>query len=166
MNISEELQKLQQLHQSGAISDEEFAKAKARLLEGSAAPPLIDTGVVGMGDPHARLAEKTRQWAMFLHLSLLAGHLVPYAGLVLPIVIWQMKKSEMPGLDAHGKNVVNWIISFVTYSAICGLLFFIVIGIPLLIALGVIGLIFPIIAALKASNGEVWKYPLSFTILK
>ena len=35
MSIADELQKLQQLHESGAISDEEFAKAKARLLDGT-----------------------------------------------------------------------------------------------------------------------------------
>ena len=32
MNLAEELQKLQQLHQSGGINDEEFSRAKARLI--------------------------------------------------------------------------------------------------------------------------------------
>ena len=166
MNISEELQKLQQLHQSGAITEEEFAKAKAQLLAGSPQPVDSATAGVAVVDPGARLEQQTRQWATLLHISLLAGHIVPFLGLVLPIVLWQIKKTELPGIDIHGKNAVNWIISFVIYMAVAILLIFIVIGIPLVIALGVVGVVFPIIAAVKASNGEVWKYPLTITILK
>ena len=92
--------------------------------------------------------------------------MVPFAGLVLPIVIWQLKKAELPGIDVHGKNALNWILSKLIYMTVCVLLVFAVIGIPLLIALGVVAVIFPIIAAIKASNGEVWKYPLAITFLK
>jgi uncharacterized Tic20 family protein len=42
----------------------------------------------------------------------------------------------------------------------------VLIAIPLLIALGVIGIIFSIVAAIKANNGEVWKYPLAITFFK
>jgi hypothetical protein len=108
----------------------------------------------------------TRLWGMILHLSVLAGHVVPYAGLIAPIVIWQLKKNELPGIDQHGKNAVNWIISFIIYSVVCILLIFVIIGIPMMIILGVLGLIFPIIAGIKANNGEYWKYPLSITFFK
>ena len=104
---------------------------------------------------------EARQWALFLHLSLLAGYLIPLAGLVAPIIIWQLKKSDLPSLDAHGKVVANWVISQLIYAAICGLLIFVLIGFPLLIVLAVLGVIFPIIGAVKASDGEVWTYPLS-----
>ena len=114
----------------------------------------------------AALEQETRQWAMFLHLSLLAGFVVPYAGLIVPILIWQLKKAELPGLDVHGKNVLNWIISVTIYAIGCALLFFVFIGIPLLFALIVVGVVFPIIAGIKANQGEVWKYPLAITFLK
>jgi uncharacterized Tic20 family protein len=102
---------------------------------------------------------------MFLHLSLLAGFVLPFAGLIAPILIWQLKKQDLPGLDAHGKVVVNWIISAVLYGVVCVLLTFVVIGIPLLVALGVVGVVFPIIGGIKANNGEVWKYPLTITFV-
>ena len=102
-----------------------------------------------------------RQWATFLHLSLLAGLVVPGAGFVLPIILWQIKKDELPGIDAHGKVVVNWLISALIYGVICGMLFFLLIGIPLLCVLALLSLIFPIIGALRANEGVVWKYPLS-----
>jgi uncharacterized Tic20 family protein len=167
MNVTDELQKLQQLHQSGAINADEFALAKAKLLSGqpevspAAAAPPEATGVSS-----AAQEQQTRQWGLFLHLSVLAGFVVPIAGLVVPIVIWQLKKAELPGIDAHGKNVLNWIISAIIYAMVGVILVFAVIGTPLLIALGVIGVIFPIVAGIKANNGELWKYPLAITFLK
>jgi hypothetical protein len=108
----------------------------------------------------------TRQWAMFIHFGLLAGFVVPMAGLVVPIVLWQIKKEELPGVDIHGKIVTNWIISSVIYGAICIPLFFLIIGIPMLIALGICTIVFPIVGGIKANHGEVWPYPLSIQFLK
>ncbi len=156
MGISDEVERLQQLHQSGALSDEEFAQAKASLL---------NRGGSDQRDPQA-LARETNQWAMFLHLSLLAGFVVPLAGLVAPIVIWQIKKTELPEIDIHGKIVMNWIISAIIYAVLCLLLSFLIVGIPMLIALGILGVVFPIVGAVKAGGGEVWRYPLSIDFLK
>lgn len=114
-----------------------------------------------MHQPFPSADQETRQWATFLHLSSLAGVLVPGAGFVLPIVLWQLKKNELPGIDAHGKVVTNWIASSLIYGAICGMLVFVLVGLPLLGILAVLGLIFPIIGAIKANNGELWTYPLS-----
>jgi uncharacterized protein len=55
---------------------------------------------------------------MFIHLSLLTSLIAPYAGLVAPIAIWQLKKSELPEIDAHGKVVTNWILSMLIYQAL------------------------------------------------
>ena len=108
--------------------------------------------------------QQTRMWAMILHFSQFAGYLVPYAGLLAPILIWQLKKNELPGLDVHGKAVANWIISMVIYSAVCIVLVFFLIGIPLLILLGLVGIAYVIIGGIKASSGEVWTYPGSIKI--
>jgi uncharacterized Tic20 family protein len=166
MAISDELQKLEELHRTGALSDDEFANAKAAVLAGSAQAAAAGTsGAQAAQVPAVSKDIQTRQWAMFLHLSLLAGFLVPLAGLIVPIVIWQIKKEELPGLDAHGKVVVNWIISSIIYAILCCLLIIVLIGVPLLLALGVIAIVFPIIGAIKANDGVVWKYPLSITFL-
>ncbi len=119
---------------------------------------------IGAGSLSAK-DKDARQWAMYLHLSLLAGCLVPLAGLVAPIVIWQVKKDEYPVLDAHGKNALNWILSYLLYGFISVLLVFLFVGVFLLIALGVVGIIFPIIAALKANDGVLWKYPMSIRFM-
>ena len=69
-------------------------------------------------------------------------------------------------LEIHGKNVVNWIISSVIYAVGCIPLLFVFIGIPLLLALGVCAVVFPIMGAIKANDGVAWKYPLAITFLK
>ncbi len=112
------------------------------------------------------LQRQTNQWAMFLHFSLLAGSVVPLAGFVAPIVIWQLKKTEMPALDYHGKVAINWMLSQLIYLMVAGILTLVLIGIPLLILVIVCGIVFPIVGGIKANDGEVWPYPLSITFLK
>jgi uncharacterized Tic20 family protein len=100
-------------------------------------------------------------WAMFLHLSQLLGFLIPFAGLVVPILIWQIKKAEMPEIDVHGKNVVNWIISYMIYMVISVILVFAFVGVFLIPAVVITGVVFAIMGGVKANNGEVWEYPLA-----
>ncbi|MEL6189808.1 MAG: DUF4870 domain-containing protein [Myxococcota bacterium] len=119
-----------------------------------------------MGGADAAQEAETRQWAMILHLSLLGGLVVPLFGLVAPILIWQLKKDEMPGLDAHGKMVANWVISAFIYAVVGAVLSLVLIGILLLMALGVVSIVFPIIGGIKAKDGELWKYPLTIQFLK
>jgi uncharacterized Tic20 family protein len=106
------------------------------------------------------------QWAMFVHFSLFAGYIVPIAGLLLPIILWQIKKDQYPFVDVHGKIVVNWIISLVIYAAICAVLIFVVIGIVGFVLLGVLTIIFPIIGGIKANQGEVWEYPFTIKFIR
>lgn len=105
-----------------------------------------------------------RNWGMFLHFSVFASYVVPLAGLVVPILIWQLKKEEYPSIDAHGKNVMNFLISMLIYSFAAVLLTFVLIGIPALIVLAIAGVVMPIIAGIKANQGEIWKYPYTLTI--
>ena len=107
-----------------------------------------------------------KQMGMFLHLSQLLNLIIPMAGVIVPIVIWQTKKDEMPALDAHGKMVVNWFISSLIYCVISFVLTFVLIGILGFIAIGLMAVIFPIIGGIKANNGEFFEYPLTIKFLK
>ena len=107
-----------------------------------------------------QIERQTRIWAMLLHFSLFLGYIVPIAGLIAPILIWQIKKHELPGIEVHGRNVVNFIISMLFYSVIAILLCFFVIGFALLPILGLIAIVFPIIGGIKANDGEAWSYPM------
>lgn len=106
-----------------------------------------------------------RLWATILHLSLLSGLIIPLGGLIVPVVIYLIKKDELPGLEPHGHVVFNWIISAVIYAVICVLLMIVIIGFFLIWVLGLLALIFPIIGAIKANDGVVWHYPLAIRFL-
>ena len=119
---------------------------------------------------------ETRRLAVVMHLAHFAGWVVPVAGWLLPVVIWVMKKDELPAIDAHGKVVVNWLITQVLASALLGFLgivfFFLIVTIPLLIlvalasgALWIMGAVFAVVGAIKADQGEVWPYPASIRFL-
>jgi uncharacterized Tic20 family protein len=107
-----------------------------------------------------------KQMGLFLHLSQLANILIPFAGVIAPIVIWQMKKDEMPALDAHGKMIVNWMLSALIYGAVSFVLTFFIIGLLGFLALAIMGVVYPIVGGIKANNGELWEYPLTIKFLK
>ena len=109
---------------------------------------------------------ETKNWAMVLHLSLLSGLIVPLAGLIVPIVIYILKKDALPGIVPHGHVVLNWMVSALIYAVISMILIVIGIGILLLAALAILSIVFPIIGGVKASDGEVWSYPLSIKFFK
>ncbi len=102
---------------------------------------------------------------VFLHLSQLGGLILPLAGLILPLVMWLTNREEFPEVDAHGKMVMNWIISLIIYTIVGSLLTLLFIGIPLLIILALLAVIYPIIGAVRASRGELWTYPLTIRFI-
>lgn len=155
MTLGEEIEKLNSLKQNGAISEDEYQKAiKSVLAEHQSAREKF-SNVFGSASSDVNL------WSMFIHLSQFCGYIVPLAGMVVPIVLWQIKKTDSEMIDKHGRIVTNWIISELIYAIVFALLCLIIIGIPLLLVLSIVGIVFPIIGGIKANNGEVWPYPLS-----
>ncbi len=107
-----------------------------------------------------------KQMGMFLHLSRLLDAFVFPIGAIITIVLWQTQKDKMPALDAHGKMVTNWLISSVIYGAVSFILMFVLIGFLTGFTLWIMMIVFPIIGAVKANNGELWEYPLTIKFLK
>jgi uncharacterized Tic20 family protein len=157
MNRNDDLHQLEEDHRMGVLSDEEFARRKAQLREERLdQPPSFSS----------ELTPEARQWAMFIHFSQLANLVAPPVGLILPIVLWQIKKDQLPGIDAHGKMVTNFVISMAIYTFVSIALVFVLIGFVLLPIVGILGVVFPIIGGIKANNGEFWKYPLTIQFIK
>lgn len=152
MNKYDELSKLEELRAQGAITEEEFQQEKRKILNAS------DSRAVGGMD------EKT--YITLMHLSQFAGLLLPGLGFIAPIAMWLIKSNENPNVDKHGKNIANFMISMIIYAIVSGILVLFIIGIPMLIALAIIEIVFIIIASVKAANGEYWKYPLSIPFFK
>ncbi len=108
-----------------------------------------------------------RLWEILCHLTGLAGFILPPFGQIIgPLVIWLIKRNELPSVDEYGKEAVNFQISMTIYMFIAGILCFILIGIPLLIALVITDLVSIIVASLKASNGELFRYPATIRFIR
>ncbi len=120
----------------------------------------------------------SRNWAMGCHLSALALYLgIPFGNILGPMIIWLLKKDEFQLVDEQGKESLNFQISLLLYGAAAVILIFVfsitIILIPLAVILGMLLLVFGlvnlimiIVAALKVSNGEPFRYPLTMRLLK
>ncbi len=106
-------------------------------------------------------------WGMLCHLSALAGFIgVPFGNIVGPLVVWMIKKDELPFVDDQGKEALNFQISLTIYALVSGILILLLIGIVLLPAVLIFGLVMVIVASLKANSGEAYRYPLSIRFIK
>lgn len=107
-----------------------------------------------------------RQLLVLTHLSQLVTLVTGFGSLIIPLVLWATQKDRVYQMDTHGKNIVNFQLSIIVYSIICvPLIIFLGLGILGLIVIGIIALVFPVINAIKASNGEAPKYPLSLNFI-
>lgn len=118
------------------------------------APPVDD-----------RIPPAERQLAMLTHLLALANYIAFPAGLLAVLVLWLVKKDDSPALDRVGREVLNFNLSMLLYGIVSVILVFVLIGIGLLIALWVFGLVVTIIAAVRASDGHYYRYPLTIRFL-
>ena len=78
----------------------------------------------------------------------------------------EIKKDEYPFVDDQGKEAVNFQISMLIYGIVAGLLIFACVGVVLLPAVVIVDVIFLLIAAVKANNGEHYRYPLTIRFIK
>ena len=111
-------------------------------------------------EPRPMSDREVRQWCMFIHLGLFAGYAIPFGGLVVPVVLWQLKKDLSPEIDRHGRLVASAIVAFVFYTIAVYLLCMVIVGFLLLPVLAICAIAFPIIGGIKANDGHYWPYPL------
>lgn len=113
--------------------------------------------------PASSMSSEVRNWCVLCHASALAGLFFHVLGFVLgPLIVWLIKRGDSAEIDANGKESLNFQISMLIYHAIALVLCLVVIGIPILIALWVADIVLIIIASVKTSQGESYRYP--FTI--
>jgi uncharacterized Tic20 family protein len=111
-------------------------------------------------------SSSVRTWCILAHATALVGFLVPVAGhLVGPLIIWLAKRQDSPEIDAHGKESLNFQISMLIWNAIGLILCLVLIGIPILILLHILNIIFVIVASIQASEGKLYRYPLAIRLI-
>ena len=122
-------------------------------------PPLTPANVSTVAN--------VRTWCAFCHASALLGVIFHFPGHLLgPLIIWLAKRDDAPELDAHGKEALNFQISMLIYNAVAIVFCIVLIGIAFLAILWVLNAIFVIIAAIHASDGKFYRYPMTIRFIQ
>ena len=104
-----------------------------------------------------------KQWGMFVNLASLAIFVgIPLGNVIGPLVIYLIKKDEYEFVNEQGKEVLNFQITWTLIFIVSAILILAGIGILLLIGFGIAWLILVIMGTVAASNGQGYKYPLTF----
>lgn len=125
-----------------------------------------------------------KTWSMLCHISALLSFLFSWGGIIGPLLVWQLKRKELPEIDPHGKESLNFQITLFLVYFILGIIvagsfgygiFFRSpmsffgggIGLALLFPLlNIVSFILVIIATITANNGGFFKYPLSIRFIR
>jgi uncharacterized protein len=120
------------------------------------------------------LSSEVRNWGLAAHLSAFIGAWVALAFLG-PLVVWMIKREDHPFVEHHAKEALNFNLSFLLYGVVgvaiavpLGLLTLGIGLIPLVlvgVALGLAWVVLPIVGAVKAANGEGYRYPVTIRFI-
>jgi uncharacterized protein len=112
-------------------------------------------------------SKEARTWAVLCHASALIGFFLPAVGHILgPLIVWLIKRGEFPEIDEHGKESLNFQISMLIYSLIAAVLCLLLIGFFILAILHILNLVLVIVASVQASEGRLYRYPLTIRLIK
>src|SRR5690349_13875718 len=113
------------------------------------------------------VSSEIRNWSVLCHASALTGLFFHVVGFLLgPLIVWLIKRDASSEIDANGKESVNFQISMLIYHAIALVLCIVLIGIPILIALWIADIVLVIIASVKTSNGQFYRYPFTIRFIR
>ncbi|MBA3273302.1 MAG: DUF4870 domain-containing protein [Chthoniobacterales bacterium] len=108
-----------------------------------------------------------RSWCALCHASALLGVLLHFPGhLLAPLIVWLVKRDASPEIDAHGKEALNFQISMLIYTLVSAVFCLVLIGFLFLAVLWVLNAVFVIIAAIQASEGKLYRYPMTIRFIQ
>ena len=151
----EDLKTLDELRRNGTITEEEYQREKDKIFN--------NAGYQSNDSPSMGMSEDS--YVALMHISQLGGYILPGLGFVLPLVLWLTKDNNVR-VNANGKEIMNFIITMIIYMAISIILCIILVGFFLLGLIAILQIACAIIAAVRASHGENYIYPLTIRFLK
>ncbi|HXQ63667.1 MAG TPA: DUF4870 domain-containing protein [Steroidobacteraceae bacterium] len=125
-------------------------------------------GHAGPGSPAPATApsQEERQWAMLCHMSAMLMYVTVIGGFIAPLVIWLLKRDELPLVADQGRETLNFQITILLALIGAGILMIIVIGFPIFAGLLLFHFIVTIIAAVKSSDGVRYRYPFCWRVIR
>ena len=118
-----------------------------------------------------------RQWAAAAHgaallFALLTSWVAGIAGAVAALVVWMLVRDKSPFASGHAKEALNFNLSMFIYAAIAVVLVIFTLGLGLIVALpmwvvlALSWIVCTLIAAFKAYDGQMYRYPLTIRLFK
>jgi uncharacterized protein len=111
------------------------------------------------------LPQDVRNWAISAHLSAFIGAWLALA-FMGPLVVWLIKREGHPFIAMHAREALNFNLSMLIYGVVAVLLSLLLVGIPILVGIVIAWFVLTVIAAVKASNGEEYHYPLTIQFVQ
>lgn len=126
--------------------------------------PIAEAPAGDVGTSGGPLSEKdSRMFGMLAHIL---GAVTSFVG---PLVIWLIKKDESPFVNDQGKEALNFQITILIGYVVAGIVsvipFIGCVGMLLMPALGIVGLIFGILGGLEANKGVAYRYPFALRLV-
>lgn len=113
------------------------------------------------------IPEEVRTTASLIHLSALIGLIGNGIGFVLaPLAFWFIKRDEDPFLDDQGKEAVNFQLTMTLAALVSIPLMIVLVGFVLIGLVALAMIILPIVAAMRARDGESYRYPATIRFIK
>ena len=133
-------------------------------------PPQLDPGSGDASDdalPPGFPSNEERNWAVFCHLGGFAFYLLGFAlgHILVPLALWLMKREGSAFVDENGREALNFQISVTLYAIVTGALCFVLVGFLLIPILMGFHIVLMIVASVRASQGESYRYPLTIRLI-
>ena len=110
--------------------------------------------------------QAVRNTAVAAHLSTFAGLVVPFGSVIGPLAVWLTRRDRDPFIDQAGREALNFGISIAVYGSVLLVAALMLVGIPLLIMGVVAWVVLASLAAVKASQGQTYRYPLTMRFVR
>jgi len=124
-------------------------------------PPLPGSPATSVSSSDVRI------WNILCHASALLGVFLHFPGHLLgPLIVWLAKRDDSPEIDAHGKESLNFQISMLIYNGIAVVFCLVLVGFAFLVVLWVLNAVFVIVAAIQASDGKFYRYPMTIRFIQ
>jgi uncharacterized Tic20 family protein len=118
------------------------------------------------GTGPAAVDQQVRNTAVAAHLSTFAGLVVPFGSVIGPLAVWLTRRDRDPFIDDTGREALNFGISIAIYGSLMLVAALMLVGIPLLIAGVIAWVALASLAAVKASQGQSYRYPLTLRLVR